>query len=159
MRRIIQVQKHLEEKGLKEEKDNNTMPRFDLLFSYWIFTWFLVYIAGWTTYNPTFALTIATLENSIMLALMYKTRIYTVLLFILALFLFKLLPLYVITRRIRRRDIVATLVLFSIYAGWMYFNGQTLAYTIQVSKDVIENKIDLPFTSLMKKILKIKPSE
>jgi len=65
----------------------------------------------------------------------------------------------VITRSIHRRDIVATLVLFSIYAGWMYYNGQTLAYTIQVSKDVIENKIDLPFTSLMKKILKIKPSE
>ena len=135
------------------------MPRFDLLFSYWIFTWFLVYIAGWTTYNPTFALTIATLENSIMLALMYKTRIYTVLLFILALFLFKLLPLYVITRSIRRRDILATVGLFLIYAVWMYFNEQSLTYTIQVSKDVIENKIDLPFTSLMKKILKIKPSE
>ena len=151
-------EKEKKQKG-REEKDNNTMPRFDLLFSYWIFTWFLVYIAGWTTYNPTIALIIATLENGIMIAFMYKTRIYTVLLFILALFLFKLLPLYVITRSIHRRDIVATVGLFLIYAGWMYYNGQSLTYTIQVSKDVIENKRDLPFTSLMKKILKIKPSE
>lgn len=135
------------------------MHRVDLLFSYWIFTWFLVYIAGWTSYNPTFALIISTLENGIMLVFMYKTRFYTIFLFIVALFLFKLLPLYSITRSIHLRDVVATLILFLIYAGWLYFNGQPLTYTIQVSKDVVENKRDLPFTSLMKKILKIKPSQ
>lgn len=135
------------------------MRRFDLLFSYWIFSWFLVYMAGWTTYNPTFALIIGTIENCIMLAFMYKTRIYTVIIFILALFLVKLLPLYIITRSIHIRDIVATFLLFLIYCGWLYFNRKTLKYPIQISKDVIENKTDLPFTSFMKRILKIKPSQ
>ena len=132
------------------------MNRFDLLFSYWVFAWYLFYILGWTTYNPTLALLIALIENTVMLLSMYKTRLYTVLFFILALFLFKIIPLLSITRSIQPRDIFATLTLFMVYASWLYINGLTLRYPIQLSKDIIENKRDLPFTSWMKSILKIK---
>ena len=132
------------------------MNRFDLLFSYWVFAWYLFYILGWTTYNPTFALLIALIENTVMLLSMYKTRVYTVLFFILALFLFKIIPLLSITRSIQPRDIFATLTLFMVYTSWLYINGLTLRYPIQLSKDIIENKRDLPFTSWMKRILKIK---
>ena len=135
------------------------MRRFDLLFSYWIVTWYLFYMVGWTTLNPTFALIIAILENILMLVSMYKTRPSTVILFIVALFLFKILPLFSITRTIQPRDVFATILLFMIYVGWLYLNGLTLKYPLQLSNDIIENKRDLPFTFWMKKILKIKLNE
>lgn len=135
------------------------MNQFDLLFSYWIATWYLLYILGWTTFNPTFALIIAILENILMLVSMYKTRPSTVLLFIVALFIFKIVPLFSITRSIQPRDVFATLFLFMIYVGWLYMNGLTLNYPLQLSRDIIENKRELPFTSWMKRILKIKLNE
>ncbi len=135
------------------------MFRFDLLFSYWIFLWYIVYILSVTTYNPTFALVFAALENFMMLAFMYKTKIDTVIFFIIIIVLFKLIPLANINRRIHTRDIYATMILFFIYCVWLYVNGHTLYYVFKVSKDVIDNKTDLPFTSVVKSFLKIKRNE
>jgi len=143
----------------QEKKRTNSMFRPDLLFSYWIFVWYLFYFFGKTTYNPTFALILATLENCIMVAFMYKTRRSTVVCFILAMFVFKIIPLFSINHSIHKRDICAAFLLFFIYCGWLYLNGHTLYYVFQLSKDVIENKIDLPFTSFIKKTLKIKQNE
>lgn len=127
------------------------MKRFDLLFSYWIFAWYLFYIFGWTTYNPKFALLVGILENTVMLLSMYKTRISTVLLFIIAILLFKIIPLFSITRIIQKRDVVVTFLLLILYIAWLYINGHTLYYLIQESNDVIHNKTDLPFTTWIKK--------
>ncbi len=135
------------------------MRRFDLLFSYWIFTWYLFYICGWTTYNPTLAILIGIIENMTMLFSMYKTKPSTIIFYIIALFLFKLLPFFSITHRIQFIDFIVTMLLFIIYVWWLYLNGLTLMYPLQLSKDIINNKIDLPFTFLMKKILKIKLNE
>jgi hypothetical protein len=135
------------------------MRRFDLLFSYWIFTWYLFYIFGLTTYNPTLALMLGIIENMTMLFSMYKTNTPTIILFIIALFLMKILPFFSITHRIQFIDFIVTMLLFIIYVGWLYINGLTLMYPLKLSKDVINNKIDLPFTFFMKKILKIKLNE
>ena len=137
------------------------MRRFDLLFSYWIFLWFLVYIIGWTTYNPTFIFIVGVFYSIVMVGIMFyfRTKILTILLFILSLFLFKIIPLLTIRRVISTRDIVASFFLFLLYLGWICLNGLPLNYELNISIDVIRNKIDLPFTSLMKKILKIKPSQ
>ena len=137
------------------------MRRFDLLFSYWIFLWFLVYIIGWTTYNPTFIFIVGVFYSIVMVGIMFyfRTKLLTIFLFILSLFLFKIIPLLTIRRVISTRDIVASFFLFLLYLGWICLNGLPLNYELNISIDVIRNKIDLPFTSLMKKILKIKPSQ
>jgi hypothetical protein len=135
------------------------MNRFDLLFSYWIVAWYFFYMIGLITYNPTFALIIAILENILMLISMYKTRTSTVVFFIVALLLFKIVPLFSITRSIQPRDVFATLLLFMIYVSWLYLNGLTLQYPLQLSIDIIENHRELPFTFWMKKILKIRLNE
>jgi hypothetical protein len=135
------------------------MFRPDLFFSYWIFLWFLFYFFHWTTYNPTFALIVAILENCIMVSFMYKTKIHTVVLFIIAMIVFKIIPLFSINRSIHIRDIVAMILLFFIYCGWLYINGLTLNYPYQVSKDVINNKVEFPFSSVIKSVLKIKQNE
>lgn len=137
------------------------MKRFDLLFSYWIFTWYLFYIIGWTTYNPTFTFIIGIFFSVCMLGIMvfFNTKRINIFFFILALFLFKIMPLFTIPRVISSRDIIASFILFLIYLGWVCLNGLSLNYELKLSMDVVRNKIDLPFTTFMKNFLKIKPSE
>lgn len=38
--------------------------RLDYVFSYWIFAWYLLYIAKITKYNPKFVLILGIIENS-----------------------------------------------------------------------------------------------
>jgi hypothetical protein len=49
--------------------------RFDYVFSYWIFAWFLLYEFGYTSYNPKIALIIALIENIGILCLMIYFKI------------------------------------------------------------------------------------
>ena len=37
--------------------------RFDQIFSYWIFVWYLLYVLGVISYNPKFALIIGVITN------------------------------------------------------------------------------------------------
>jgi hypothetical protein len=130
------------------------MVRFDFLFSYWIFAWYLVYIAGWTPYNPTFALGIAILQNLTLLFSMHKTQPYTIFLFILAMFLFKILPFISITHRIQPKDVLASILLFLGYVGWLCLNGLSPLYPLRIYSDIVQNKQDLPFTSWAKKLIR-----
>ena len=41
--------------------------RVDLVFSYWIYVWFIIYFLNYTEYSPKFALTLGLLDNIVML--------------------------------------------------------------------------------------------
>ena len=45
--------------------------RFDFVFSYWIFAWYILYICNIVKYNPKWALTIGLVENIGILFLMF----------------------------------------------------------------------------------------
>jgi hypothetical protein len=45
--------------------------RTDLVFSYWIYVWFILYIFNITSYSPKFALILGLFDNIIMLLLMF----------------------------------------------------------------------------------------
>ena len=137
------------------------MKRFDLLFSYWIFAWYLFYVIGWTTYNPTFTFIAGIIFSLYMVVIMvfFNTKRITILFFILSLFLFKIIPLFTITRVISSRDIIASFILFLIYLGWVRLNGFPMNFELKLSMDIVRNKTDLPFTTFMKNLLKIKPNE
>jgi hypothetical protein len=57
--------------------------RFDFVFSYWIFIWYLLYMLKIVIYNPKWALMIALIENTFALALMffYKNSFINIFLF------------------------------------------------------------------------------
>lgn len=136
------------------------MFRPDLLFSYWIFLWYIVYILGGTTYNPTFALLFAITFNLCMLInMLFYTDTITIIIFIFSISLFKIIPLFSIRHSITNRDMIATFVLAMFYLGWLYISGISLDYTIKEANLVIHNKTDLPFTSVVKSFLKIKRNE
>ena len=73
--------------------------RFDLIFSYWIFIWSILYIIGFTTYSPKLALIIASIENIIIVLLMIINGItpyYLIMAFIAINICLKAIPLWLI---------------------------------------------------------------
>ena len=110
------------------------IPRIDLAFSYWIFAWYLLYIFKITTYNPFLFLIFALIENLIYLALLiyYKNPILYIFQFIFINFFIKILPILTLRNtKFNYDDIVAGIILFFIYIGWMWFNNKLHINTIK----------------------------
>jgi hypothetical protein len=132
--------------------------RFDLVFSYWIFVWFILYLFKLTKYSPKFALILALLENTIMLILMflYGTSIKTIIYFIIINTLIKLLPLYYLREeRIKIRDIYFTAFLFVLFILWLSINKQSLTGNLKtIYNSLLYGKNETPFMSLLTNIKK-----
>jgi hypothetical protein len=129
--------------------------RFDYLFSYWIFVWYLLYFFHFTIYNPKFVLICAIIENLILLCSMiyYNTYLSVIILFICGLFIIKILPLYLIwNTKIKWQDILFTFFLFFIYIIWLYINNKSLYYIYNDTKKVIFNTKYFPLTELFIKL-------
>jgi len=129
--------------------------RFDYLFSYWIFSWYLLYFFHITDYNPKFVLICGIIENLIILFYMiyYKTNINVIIFFIFGIFLIKIIPIYTIWNTIIKwKDILSTFILFFIYLIWLYINNKSLYYIYNDTKKVILNKKYFPLTELLIKL-------
>ena len=103
--------------------------RFDLVFSYWIFLWYLLYQWKFTQYNPKFALIVGLVENCVYLFCMivYKNTIVIIWLFVIINFFIKILPLYMVRgTSVRKSDIVFSFALFLIYIAWLIVNDVDL---------------------------------
>ena len=99
--------------------------RFDYVFSYWIFAWFLLYMFGVTTYNPKIAIIIALIENIGILGLMiyFKNSFIYIFLFFTVISLIKVLPLWLLRRtKYELKDFYAMVALFLIYILWLLIN-------------------------------------
>jgi hypothetical protein len=134
------------------------MNRPDLIFSYWIFAWYIVYILGINKkYNPKFALILGLIENSFTLFLLfyYGTKIRLTIFFFIMLLLLKIIPLYTVwNTRIHKKDVVSSIVLFTIYLFWYFIvNKQTLSYAIKLKNDFIfKNKTNTPGIIVLNRI-------
>jgi len=97
------------------------MYRFDMVFSYWIVTWWLLHLAGFITSSPKLALLLALIENvvfALVLALTAKTL--SLLGFLGVSCIIKVLPLWSVwNEKIRwSQDVTNLLCLVVVY--WMY---------------------------------------
>jgi hypothetical protein len=130
--------------------------RFDLVFSYWLFFWYMLYIYKFTQYNPKMLLKIGILENVILLWMMFSfgTKTETIFKFILINTFIKLIPLYtIINTTIHIKDIIAGIVLFIIYIIWVYVNGYSIMeYRNKIFESLILDKNETPFMFLLEKI-------
>ena len=129
--------------------------RFDLIFSYWIFIWFIIYKLNLITFSPKFALIIGLIENFIMLIMMllYGTHIETIFYFIIINTFIKVIPLYYLRNtNINWNDIYFTIILFIIFIIWLHINNKNLIGNLKLIHDsFIYNKNDTPILSLIKK--------
>jgi hypothetical protein len=113
-------------------RDNLIRP--DLIFSYWIFLWFILYVFNFTNYSPKFALILGALENIIMgILLLMSNKLKTAFMFVIILTLIKLLPLYYVRNApIRIKDIYFTLGMFILFIIWLHINNQSILGNINM---------------------------
>ena len=130
--------------------------RIDLVFSYWIYAWYILYAFKMTTYSPKFALLLGLIDNMVMLIMMilYGTSKKTIFYFIVINTLIKVVPLYYLrNEKLQLKDIYFTLGLFVVFIIWLTINNQSLtgnAKTIYTSLLYGENKT--PFMAFLKQI-------
>ena len=105
--------------------------RPDMVFSYWVFVWYLLYLAFPSKiFSPKFALTIGLLENTLVFILMlaYGTSKQTLLFFLIINTLIKVLPLYSLRKEppITWQDVWNTGLVFALFVVWLHINRQSM---------------------------------
>ena len=132
--------------------------RFDLVFSYWIYIWYILYAFNITIYSPKLALVLGLIDNIIMLCLMiyFGSNIRTILYFIIVNTFIKIVPLYLLRKeKIQMKDIYFTIFLFIVFIIWIHINKQSLIGNLKLIHDsLIYNKDNTPFMQLISKIEK-----
>lgn len=132
--------------------------RPDLVFSYWIYVWYILYAFKITFFSPKFPLLIGMLDNLIMLGLMllYGTSKETIFYFIVINTLIKVVPLYCLRNEaFQMKDIYFTCILFVLFIGWLHINKQSLIGNLKVIHDSLlygQNKT--PFMAILNKLKK-----
>lgn len=113
----------------------------DLIFSHWIFIWYLLYYFKIVNLNPKIAIICGIVVNVIMLLLMFicHTNIKLILFFSFIILLSKIIPLITIwNKKINpKEDIPALMTLFVIYLVWTFINLKKVYEFIEKIKILI----------------------
>lgn len=132
--------------------------RADLVFSYWIYVWYILYAFHFTIYSPKIALILGVIDNLIMLLLMilYGTSRRTIFYFIVINTLIKAVPLYYLRNEvIQTRDVYFTCILFVVFVLWLHLNQQSLVGNMKLVHDsLVYGKDQTPFMALLAQIQK-----
>jgi len=132
--------------------------RPDLVFSYWIYVWYVLYVFKLIQYSPKLALIIGVIDNIFMfiMMLLYGTSKKTIFYFIIVNTLIKVFPLYYLkNEEIKVNDIYFTCGLFLLFIIWLYINEQSLVGNIKIIYDsLLYGKNETPFMALLQKIEK-----
>ena len=111
--------------------------RSDLVLSYWILAWFILYAIDVVRTSPLFATVLAIILNIITLLYLIfaNASVYNITKFIIINTIIKGLPLwYMIVRSpsITRSSIIATVILIILYYMWLLMNDMDLNKIIYV---------------------------
>jgi hypothetical protein len=115
-----------------------------LIFSYWIFAWYLLYEFKYIKYSPKLALIIGLISNTILLFLMifYNNNIINILLFCIVQLFIKIIPLWRL-RNNKMYDIKSLCILFIIYMIWLFINNTNIFILNKIKMDKIKNNINI----------------
>jgi hypothetical protein len=127
-------------------------------FSYWIFLWFILFIAGIISYNPFFALCIALFSNIYVLLLLFnKNYIYKAVLYFITIILIKVIPLLILIYynqvSVEYTDIVFLIILGFIYLVFIKIIQKKSIFNIY--DETNNNEIKTPIMSLLDYIIKL----
>ena len=130
--------------------------RFDFVFSYWIFAWYLLYMAKIVQSSPKLVILLGIIENTFLLMgmILYGSNLRTVLSFVFINTFIKLLPYYSLRHEtIRSSDWKPTAIVFLLYCCWLYFNKEDLTGNYKkVFDSLIHNRNDTPMMQLLAKV-------
>jgi len=127
--------------------------RVDLIFSYWIITWFVVYSIGITQYSPKFVIIIALLE-SVYSGIILRTANIQTIMSLMVLILIKIILLFVLRNdKIRGIDILVSVILFIIYVIWVHINNETVVgYYNKIQRSLNKNDNNTPLVHLLSRM-------
>lgn len=130
------------------------MFRIDFIFSYWIFAWYLLYMARITIYSPKLALIIAVIEAVVSYFLLKTANTFTRVSTLIIVSCIKLFPLITLWREpIRQRDIWVLFTLFIIYNIWLGVHGDTMIGVYKKIHILLDNNTnELPFMHVLSKL-------
>ena len=136
------------------------IPRIDLIFSYWILGWYILYISKMITCcSPKFALFLGIIENIVLLLYisLNGSSLSTILKFAIIIIFMKILPYYTIIKdEIVKKDVIVTLLLFVLYLLWLHLNDMKILQILdKINKSFIQNKGDTPGIMLIDNILDV----
>lgn len=131
------------------------MFRIDFIFSYWIFAWYLLYMARITIYSPKLALIIAVIEAVVSYMLLKTANTFTMVSTLIIVSCIKIFPLITLWREpIRQRDIWVLFTLFIIYNIWLGVHGETMLGVYKKIQVILDNNTyQLPFMYLLSKLI------
>jgi hypothetical protein len=132
--------------------------RPDLVFSYWIYFWYILYTFKLINYSPKFPLILGLIDNIIMFGLMllYGSSRRTIVYFLIINTLIKVVPLYYLRNEtIKLKDVYFTFGLFVVFILWLHLNKQSLLGNIKLIYDsLLYGKDQTPFMSFINNIKK-----
>jgi len=120
------------------------LDNIHLIFSYWIFAWYLLYELKYIKSSPKLAIIIGLISNIILLLLMiyYNNNIYNILLFCIVQLFIKIIPLW----RLRNNNIYdykSLIILFIIYMLWLFINNTNIYKLNKIKLKKIKNNINI----------------
>jgi len=125
------------------------IERFDFVFSYWIFAWFILYELKIIQFNPKIALIMALITTLIEVFMMiyFNNSFFNIFLFSFINFIMKVLPLWILRKsEYKIIDVYAFIGLFIIYLVWLFINHVNIKKEIPIIADRIKhNKPVGPF--------------
>jgi len=134
------------------------LQRIDFIFSYWIFSWYLLYITNIIEYSPKFVFLLGIIENIILLFFITQngSTIETIIKFILINIIIKIVPYYtIINDKIKDKDILVSSLIFIIYNIWLYINNTTIVNIYyKIYNSLINNKENTPGMMMIKYLIK-----
>ena len=130
--------------------------RFDLVFSYWIFAWYVLYAFNLTTFHPKIALVIGLIHNTGLLLTMiyYKNDWIHIATFCFINTFIKVIPLWTVRNDpYQWKDFYALVVYYMIHLVWLYVNGQHS--DVERGLHLIKNNLPVgPFMQLVDKYVR-----
>lgn len=119
----------------------NKTLRYDYIFSYWIFAWFIIYIFKITSYSPKFVIIVGIIANLFLLLFLIisKSTLYNITKFIIINSFIKGIPLLIVWKdKIVIKDIKASIILIIIYLMWLYLNSGIKNF-MEIYEEIIYN--------------------
>jgi hypothetical protein len=132
--------------------------RFDLLFSYWIFIWFLLYYLNFIKQSPKLVIILGIIENIFLFLFMFfiqKSPTNELVIIITINLILKGIPLYLVKNdNIHwKKDIISIIKVFSVFLVWtVIFNHRNPLELFDKNAKVSPDKT--PMTALILDIIK-----
>jgi len=130
--------------------------RFDFVFSYWIFAWYVLYALRVTTLIPKIALIFGIIHNTGLLLSMfyYKNDWIHIATFCFINLWIKVIPLWTVRNEpYRWKDFYALVVYFMIHLVWLFINGKLKLNTDGLQ--LVKNNLPIgPFMQLVDKYVR-----